>query len=51
MMGKDAQRRSAAIDCVEGALQRAEGTFRCVRMHDDSASNILSIDIWSLPHR
>jgi fatty-acid desaturase len=42
MMDKDAQRRSVAVDSVEGALQRAEGTFRCVRMPDDSDTDAVS---------
>jgi fatty-acid desaturase len=42
MMGKDAQRRSAGVDWIEGALQRAEGTFRCVHMHDDGDTDAVS---------
>ena len=42
MMSKDVQRRSAAVDSVEGALQRAEGTFRSVRMHDDCDTNAVT---------
>jgi stearoyl-CoA desaturase (delta-9 desaturase) len=42
MMGKGAQRRLPAADTVEGALQRAEGSLRCVRMHDDAEADAVS---------
>ena len=42
MMGKGAQRRLPAADTVEGALQRAEGSLRCVRMQDDADTDAVS---------